>query len=219
MGEEDPFDSLLELEEKFYNEGHRLGVEDGRRAGLIEGRLFGLENGFEKFAAMGKLHGRAVLWAGRLPPSTRNSRAETASGEEASKVEMQYRASRPLVSDSVRNNSEEFCLDRVQDQDVPGIIPLLPENPRLEKHIRTLYALVEPSSLSTANNEDSVSDFDDRLKRAEGKVRIIEKLSGEENHEVTVNQPASSGTGRRASPQWKAGDGGIEDISVLGARH
>ena len=65
----DPFDDLLSLEDKFHKEGYDLGITDGDREGLIEGRLFGLKQGFEKYAAMGKLHGRAMIWAGRLPSS------------------------------------------------------------------------------------------------------------------------------------------------------
>src|SRR5882762_2032425 len=65
--EDDPFESVLDLEETYYQEGYDLGVADGSRAGQIEGRVFGIEKGFEKFAAMGMLHGRAAVWASRLP--------------------------------------------------------------------------------------------------------------------------------------------------------
>ena len=217
--EQDPFDGLLELEEKFYNEGHSLGVEEGRRAGFIEGRFFGLEKGFEKYAAMGRLHGRSVLWAGRLPPLTEKRQPGNLSREEASDVERKDQTLMPSKVDFIQDSTEEATVEGVQTQDAPSILSLLPENPRLEKHIRTLYALVEPSSLATTNSEDSVSDFDDRFRRAEGKVRIIEKLIGEGNYDVMFDRPASSDTGRGASQQLKAGDGGIEDISVLGARH
>ena len=64
--EDDPFDSLLSLEETYYAEGLALGIADGERSGRIEGRLFGLEKGFEKFTAMGRLNGRAQVWTGRL---------------------------------------------------------------------------------------------------------------------------------------------------------
>ena len=213
--EEDPFDSLLELEEKFYDEGHSLGVEDGRRAGLVEGRLFGLEKGFEKYAAMGKLHGRSVVWAGRLPPSVQDSQVGGFPKQKAFDSEKQDQASRPLQSDVVQDVKGGACTPQVEDQgDQVSGLPLLPSNPRLEKHIRTLYALVEPSSLSTANSEDAVSGFDDRLKRAEGKVRIIEKLVGEKNQGGTIDGSDVSGHGNR-----KARDGGIEDINVLQARH
>lgn len=63
----DPFDTLLTLEDSLYTTAYSQGVSDGARAGRIEGRVFGLEKGFEKFAALGELHGRSVVWAGRLP--------------------------------------------------------------------------------------------------------------------------------------------------------
>ncbi|TKA63174.1 hypothetical protein B0A49_07192, partial [Cryomyces minteri] len=62
----DPLDDVLSLEDKYYSEGHALGVSDGSRAGRIEGRIFGLEKGFEKFVAMGALGGRSTIWASRI---------------------------------------------------------------------------------------------------------------------------------------------------------
>ncbi|KAL0262926.1 hypothetical protein SLS55_001900 [Diplodia seriata] len=144
----DPFDSVLSLEDSYYTEGHALGVADGSRAGRIEGRVFGLEKGFEKFVAMGALHGKAAVWASRLPPPQEQT---------------------PEQTTTAGTNS---------------LPPLLPSsggsgNPRLAKHITTLHALSEPASLSTQNDEDAVADFDDRFKRAQAKVKIVEKLVGE----------------------------------------
>ncbi|KKY30868.1 hypothetical protein UCDDA912_g09182 [Diaporthe ampelina] len=51
---------------------------------------------------------------------------------------------------------------------------------RLEKNIVTLHALVEPDTLSTENADDAVNDFDDRVKRAQGKARVIERHIGED---------------------------------------
>lgn len=62
----DPFDTLLTLESQFHLEGYNLGVADGTRAGRTEGRIFGLEKGYEKFAEMGRLNGRAAVWNARL---------------------------------------------------------------------------------------------------------------------------------------------------------
>lgn len=145
----DLFDDVLDLENEFYDEGYNLGRKDGHRAGLVEGRLFGLEKGFEKYAAMGRLHGKSAVWTERLlPPQHRKQPAKTGN------------------IDDERAWTAETCLS----------LQKLPENPRLEKHVRSLFALTEPASLETDNSEDSVSDFDDRLKRADGKVKIIEKL-------------------------------------------
>lgn len=57
-------------------------------------------------------------------------------------------------------------------------LPPLPNNARLEKNIETLYSLVDPKVLSLENSDASVQDFDDRLKKAEGKARIIERVVG-----------------------------------------
>jgi hypothetical protein len=64
--EDDPFDSLLTLEDTLYTSAYDQGVADGARAGRVEGRIFGLEKGFEKFAELGELHGRSVVWGGRI---------------------------------------------------------------------------------------------------------------------------------------------------------
>ena len=57
-------------------------------------------------------------------------------------------------------------------------LPSLPKNPRLEKNINILYALVEPETLSTENTDEAVQDFDDRVKRAQGKAKIVERMTG-----------------------------------------
>ncbi|POS82129.1 hypothetical protein EPUL_006121, partial [Erysiphe pulchra] len=42
--------------------------------------------------------------------------------------------------------------------------------------VKALYALVEPETLLFENTEEAVSDFDDRLKRARARFKLIEKL-------------------------------------------
>lgn len=158
----DPFDTLFSLEDQYYTEGYNLGVADGSRAGLIEGRLFGLEKGFEKFAAMGNLAGRNAVWEARTAPTTVSS------------------ASTPE--------------DQENKDGVAVALPKLSGGPRLAKHLQTLFALTEAASLSTENNEDSVSDFDDRLKRAEGKVKVVEKLVGEGALILDASQTTTAAT-------------------------
>ncbi|KPM39078.1 hypothetical protein AK830_g7507 [Neonectria ditissima] len=134
----DPLEDVFNIEERFYNEGYEQGLRDGVQAGRIEGRSFGMEKGFEKFLESGRLAGKAVVWANRVPPQ-----AVGAAG------------------------AKEPCT-----------LPQLPKNARLEKNINTLYALVEPDTLSTANSDEAVQDFDDRVKRALGKAKIVERMAG-----------------------------------------
>lgn len=177
----DPFDDLLGLEDRFYDEGYKLGVEDGGRAGRIEGRVFGLEKGFEKYVEMGRLHGRSLIWNGRHP-------------------KLQSPESRERDPSDIKN------------PEIVSTIKLtnLPSNPRLEKHLRVLYALTEPASLSTENTEEAVSDFDDRLKRAQGKMKIIERLVAEES--LDIASASSQGAGQSSGQN-------IEDVDILKARH
>ncbi|KAK4680390.1 hypothetical protein QC764_212665 [Podospora pseudoanserina] len=151
---EDPFDSLLHLETQFYTEGYNQGAADGVLAGRTEGRQLGLEKGYQKFLEAGRLYGRALVWANRLPnrSSPPPSKSPPASSE-------------PVVPTETETEKED--------------LPPLPKNPRLEKHITTLYALVETESLSMENTDEAVNDFDDRIKRGQGKARIIERMVGE----------------------------------------
>ncbi|KAL8778113.1 MAG: hypothetical protein Q9213_007556 [Squamulea squamosa] len=169
----DPLEELLGLEDTFYKQGYDLGVQDGSRTGRIEGRLFGLTSTFEKFSNMGNLHGRSVIWSHRLPiPQPVSEPAKVNDHQEAQALKAPFTG-----SPTVRRESGLFDHSPTNTS---TSLPQIPHNPRLERHIRTLYALTEPASLSTDNTEDAVSDFNDRLKRAEGKVKIIEKLLGEE---------------------------------------
>lgn len=72
-------------------------------------------------------------------------------------------------------------------------LPQLPRNARLEKNVNALYALVEPDTLSTANTDEAVQDFDDRLKRAQGKAKIVQRMAG--------NGTGSNSTGGSAAKE------------------
>ncbi len=217
MKDEDPFSSLFELEETFYNEGYDLGVLDGKRVGLVEGRLTGLERGFEKYAAMGRINGKCGVWAGRLVQRSLvhcNEAEEEEEEEEQRIIGMLRQADAEEEQRTIgilrqADAGEDGKSSQPQRSNThhPSLPPFPSSNPRLAKHIRTLYALVEPASLPIENTEDAVSDFDDRFKRAEGKVKIIEKITGELDGKLRVG---SGGT---------SGDGSIEDSrSVRGAR-
>lgn len=172
---EDPFDDVLNLEEQFYQEGYKEGQADGVRAGRAEGRSLGLEKGFLKFVESGTLYGRAIVWANRLPRTSGTGATEKA-------------ASKPAPDEVAANTPDETPGRETESRQLPP----LPRNPRLEKHITTLYALVEAESLSTENTDEAVNDFDDRLKRAHGKAKIIEKMVGEGGRN-RLQETASSG--------------------------
>ncbi|KXH44815.1 hypothetical protein CSIM01_12687 [Colletotrichum simmondsii] len=164
----DPFDDVLTLEDQFFSEGFRQGTEDGIQAGKIEGRSVGLAKGYEKFYESGRIHARAVVWANRLSlPQKNSSTTKKPSGASASASS----ASADQPQPSTESPSES--------QNKTCSLPPLPPNARLEKNVTTAFALVEPDTLSKENSDDAVNDFDDRLKRAQGKVKIIERMTGE----------------------------------------
>jgi Essential protein Yae1, N terminal len=156
------FDEVLGLEEQFYHDGLQQGLADGVKAGRIEGRTFGLEKGFEKYVESGRLYGKSLVWRNRILGSQSSLAAK----------DRHQRA-----SNSVSN------LDDAK-KTVGDALPTLPQNQRLSKHLRVLHALSESESLTTENTEEAVSDFDDRLKRAKGKAKIIERMVGESREEL-----------------------------------
>lgn len=198
MGD-DPFDSVLDLEETYYQEGYDLGVADGSRAGRTEGRVFGIEKGFEKFTAMGMLYGRAAVWASRLP------RKKEQGKDDKNKAII---AQDEVLFNFLEGSSESLIpgvpKDAAQTSPAEGSLgaeglPPLAANPRLEKHIQTLFALVEPETFSTENTEEAVADFDDRLKRAGAKAKVIERIVGEGDADTQQieTSPSASGTKER----------------------
>lgn len=187
--QDDPFESLFSLEEQYYQEGHALGVADGSQSGRIEGRVFGLERGFEKFAAMGALAGRCAVWEARLSHGPRLEEA-----------------------DRSKATSDDGSKGQGKDDNQSTILPI-PENARLAKHLSTLYALVEAESLSTQNTEEAVSDFDDRLKRAEGKVKVIGKIIGEDTTPLSESEASSSQNGN-PKPTNRNKDSNMEDFGM-----
>ena len=204
----DPFEGLLELENTFYHEGYEVGVADGKRAGLVEGRVFGLEKGFEKFASMGRLSGKAVIWAGRLP-------AEHARDQVCDD---------PQEPRELRESRQNPSLWPAEKASHAMVVPALADHLRLQKHIRTLYALVELGSLSTENTEEAVSDFDDRLKRAAGKMKMIEKFTGETSREesrdvtmtMTITMTSVEGMALRRCQRKSGGRVGTAALKISG---
>ena len=168
----DTFDSLLNIEDDYYEEGFKQGREDGIKQSRLEARVFGIEKGFEKFVEMGKLQAKAKIWDARLKT------AKTASVAGA-------------------NGGGEGGSQR---------LPPLPTSFRLEKHIRTLLELVDFNTLSTANTDEAVSEFDDRLKRALAKVKIIERMIGK-----STDQPSSKVSSQAAQSQKNSN---IEDFGI-----
>lgn len=213
--EEDPFDQILRLEDEYYRQGFQLGQEEGRKAGLIEGKLFGVERGYEKFVQLGKLHARSVVWASRIPRIENQKQVNTAQETMKSK-EDRYE---PLL------NLEKLAIDKSPSSGEaavanpqPALQPLLPNTSRLEKHVRMLFALTEPETFSTENNEDAVSDFDDRFKRAVARAMIIGRIVGEESG-VTAPSALTPSLNDDEAVMASHENASIEDVNVLLARH
>ncbi|KAM3552271.1 hypothetical protein MY1884_007299 [Beauveria asiatica] len=151
----DPFDHVFTLEDRFYRQGYQQGLEDGEAAGRVEGRQFGMSTGFDKFLESGRLASRAIVWANRLPPAPQRSPSCSSAAGASS------------ASTATQQPAVQACS-----------LPPLADNARLGKNIKMVYALLEPETLSTANADEDVQDFDDRLKRAQGKAKVVEKMIG-----------------------------------------
>jgi hypothetical protein len=55
-------------------------------------------------------------------------------------------------------------------------LPPLPDNPSLAKNVETIHALMEPDTLPTQNSDEAVQDFDERLKKAQARAKVVEKM-------------------------------------------
>ncbi|KAM0333364.1 hypothetical protein ACHAQA_002025 [Verticillium albo-atrum] len=159
----DPFDDVMNLEERFYEEGFAQGTRDGDRAGKIEGRSIGLANGYDKFLESGRLYGKSLVWANRLQATSPSGAAASSTTSTPASVEAAVEAG--------SEGSRKGC----------SLPPLPSTNARLEKNVIAVHALVEPDTLSTENNDEAVNDFDDRVKKAQGKVKVIERMLGEQS--------------------------------------
>ncbi|KAJ4482388.1 hypothetical protein J3R30DRAFT_3459052 [Lentinula aciculospora] len=62
MSEDFDLESLVNLEQSFYNAGYSDGFTHGRIHGLIEGRALGREKGFEMWEELGFYEGSALMW-------------------------------------------------------------------------------------------------------------------------------------------------------------
>jgi hypothetical protein len=181
---DDPFDDLLTLEDTLYTTAHDQGVADGARAGRIEGRIFGLEKGFEKFAALGELYGRGSVWGSRIAslssatskPSTSTS-TQTPDANPTHPGEPQATPTPPTQGGT---------------NDTATLPPLPTSSTRLQSNITLLYHLTDPLTFSTSNDEPSVADFDDRFKRAGAKAKVIERIIGETSEPSTSTSTSTS---------------------------
>lgn len=194
--EEDPFNSLLTLEDTLYTSAYTSGVTAGAHSGRIEGRIFGLEKGFEKYSELGHLHGRSQVWGSRLPGlSTANQGLATSSGA------------------GVHNGNGEKR----------NVLPLLGNTARLQSNTTLLHSLTDPDTFSTLNTEEAVADFDDRFKRAGAKAKVIERIIGEGETMSSLSLDGSPAPARGKSgpvrvtgdreKKGKKGDDSIEDFA------
>ncbi|KAJ3770297.1 hypothetical protein FB446DRAFT_744758 [Lentinula raphanica] len=62
MTEDFDLESLVNLEQSFYDSGYSDGFAHGRIHGLIEGRALGREKGFEMWEELGFYEGFALMW-------------------------------------------------------------------------------------------------------------------------------------------------------------
>jgi hypothetical protein len=194
--EKNILDGLLDLEEEFYQEGYNLGATDGAQAGYTEGSVFAVEKGFEKFVELGRLYGKALVWAQRLadsdsPRNSSHESDETDTGKPQS------------------HSEDDLHLDPFVCKEM---LPLPPSS-RLAKNLEILLELVDPASLPMDNTEEAVTDVDERLKGATIKAKLIQRALGEREDTSDIHPDAKDAQ--------VAGDGtgSIEDISSLNIRH
>lgn len=235
----DIFDDVLNLEEQYHQEGYENGYRDGAEAGRIEGRSVGMKQGYEKFVEAGRLQGRALVWANRIPrlrspppARERTSRSPTLASSSSTApppmssatthAQQQQPSSSPSSEESARMDADDRSRQGGEPTTTSGssssdkrrLPDLAPSNnARLEKNVATLYGMVEPGTLSTRNDDEAVNDFDSRLKGAQGKLKVIERVVAEK---VTTDELEDHG--RSTATATAAGgpkNSNIEDIGRI----
>ncbi|KAF2625463.1 hypothetical protein BU25DRAFT_412513 [Macroventuria anomochaeta] len=200
---DDPFDSLLTLEDTLYTTAHSQGISDGARAGRIEGRIFGLEKGFEKFSALGEFHGRGAVWGSRLSPPTPSA------------------TPKPTTTVSSPSDSQTQPATEAKAEAKAQLPGIQNASTRLPSNVSLLYHLTDPLTFSTSNTEADVADFDDRFKRAGAKAKVIERIIGETSTTTTDSKSPERGnaTGKNSNVRLEGegkggrkGDDSMEDF-------
>lgn len=141
---------IFDIEESFYKEGYDLGLNDGAEAGYAEGSIFGVEKAFEKFLEVGRLYGKALVWAQRLSNSSDHK-------------------------PSKENNAAGLSLGPSLCEDMKSMTA----SSRLAKNLGILLEILDPASLVMQNTEEAVNDTDERLKGAIIKAKLIQRSLGE----------------------------------------
>lgn len=143
------FAEVLLLEQEFFEKAYEEGKSDGEAAGKLEGREIGVNYGFEKFLKLGRLHGKSLILGNRI-------------------FVPQY--SLGEVSEESQTSSY------FEPTPASCLLKPLHNSQKALKHIKDLHKLVDPKTLSFENDEDAISDFNDRLKKANNKERLIKVL-------------------------------------------
>lgn len=194
--EDDLLDSVLSLEEEAYQAGFEEGKRDGSEVGFAEGVTFGIEQGFQKTLQMARLHGQALALRACMSKSSKLSIDEKKQPVHELSVEQKF----------------------LQQQDEKPVFtaalskpPTLLANDRLRKHIDTLIKLTDTRTLTLQNSDDAVEIFDQRMKKAIAKAKVIDKLVDER---FQLNPSHSSKDHVQPAP----GSGNIEELNSLSAR-
>ena len=194
---DDLLDSVLDLEETSYQAGFDEGKADGAQAAYTEGLTLGAERGYLKALEMGKLHGRALMLNACL--------------FDPNPVSINRKEDQPLTAPAIAATSDLVRDDGAVTQPFNSL-PSLPNNPRLKKHVEILLKLTDPETLPARNSDEAVDEFDERMKKAIAKAKVIDKLI-DEPYGLTVSGEATLG-----ESQSTTGSGNIEELNNAAAR-
>lgn len=195
--DDDILDSVLDLEEISYQAGFDEGRADGIEAGYAEGKVLGIEKGYQNALELGKLHGRTLMLNACFSDPNLVSDDATVSS-----------FIKPATAKTSASTTDN-------DAFVPKMpsLPIISDNPRLKKHVETLLKLTDPHTLSVENSDEAVEEFDDRMKKAVAKAKVIDKLIAK-TYKMTV-----SGDAGEINNQPITGSGNIEELSNVAVRH
>ncbi|PPQ76689.1 hypothetical protein CVT26_004473 [Gymnopilus dilepis] len=177
-------ESLVHVEQSFYDAGYQDGFAHGRIHGLIEGRALGREKGFEIWEELGFYEGFALTWRAVL--------AKQGKDEERPSQHIRYLLD--AISQFPQTNPSQPTSDASEELDIPKLL----------RQIRSRYKVL-CSSLGVRPRLVSAETLDDQ-----GQADDIQMDDASNAQDGSLLQSRSQRVAPGSSiPVWKIDNAGI----------
>jgi len=199
------FEDLVNLEQKFYDEGFKEGYDHGKIHGMIEGRTLGGQKGFEIWEELGYYEGFAICWKNLMVANSSSGRESggqvVKEGNETSKTHSDRVLNQldQLISSiakfPVENPSDSSTAVGIKENDLVGGTEIL--------QIR--------SETETAPHKEEIdlvrqlAHIRSRYKLLCSSIGIKPRLIPAPSSSLASDSPAAEGTAPRDDPKLNSG--------------